>query len=54
MLPPYPPCSLTNPQRLGLPKRSPSVSKMLEQWVLEHEGTRPIHRWGSGGLREVG
>jgi hypothetical protein len=36
-----------NPQRLGLPKRSPSLNRMLEQWVEEHGGSKPIHRYTS-------
>jgi len=34
----------TNPQRRGLPKRAPSLTKLVDQLVLELGGDRPINR----------
>jgi len=34
----------TNPNRMGLPKRPPSLAEMVDAYVAELGGDKPIHR----------
>jgi acetyl-CoA carboxylase/biotin carboxylase 1 len=43
ILPPRLTAQSGNPSRKGLPKRTPSLSKQLDQWVQESGGDLPIH-----------